>query len=302
MQAKGKKVVVICGATASGKTSLAVNCAKAFDGEVISADSLLVYRGLNIGTAKPSEKEKEGIPHHLIDVVAPTDSFSVSDYEAMALPILEGLLEKGKTPIICGGTGFYINSLLYKSQFGNVGADEAIRKKYEEMAEEYGKEYVHSVLQEKDPESAKKLHYNDLKRVIRALEIYDVTGKAKSMQQDTLIPRFDFVSVSVAHDRQRLYGRINQRVDQMFENGLIDEVKGLLDSGVTEDMQCMQGIGYKEIAEGLRVGFTESEMREIIKKNTRNYAKRQETFFKRMQNHTFLAPEAATAENVEKLL
>lgn len=302
MQGEKKKVLVICGATASGKTSLAVNCAKAFGGEVISADSLLVYRGLNIGTAKPSEKEREGIPHHMIDVVEPTDSFSVSDYEAMALPILENLLEKGKMPIICGGTGFYINALLYKSQFGNVGADEAIRKKYEDMAEEFGKEYVHDILREKDPESAKKLHYNDLKRVIRALEIYDITGQAKSLQQDTLIPRLDFVSVAIAHDRQRLYARINQRVDEMFACGLVDEVKGLMENGVTEEMQCMQGIGYKEVAEGLRVGFTEAEMREVIKKNTRNYAKRQETFFKRMQNHTFLAPDEATVEMVAKLL
>ena len=269
---------------------------------MISADSLLVYRGLNIGTAKPSEKEQDGIPHHMIDVVEPTDSFSVSDYEAMALPILENLLEKGKMPIICGGTGFYINALLYKSQFGNVGADEAIRKKYEDMAEEFGKEYVHDILREKDPESAKKLHYNDLKRVIRALEIYDITGQAKSLQQDTLIPRFDFVSVAIAHDRQRLYARINQRVDEMFACGLVDEVKGLIESGVTEEMQCMQGIGYKEVAEGLRVGFTEAEMREVIKKNTRNYAKRQETFFKRMQNHTFLAPDEATVEMVARLL
>ena len=302
MQAVTNKVLVICGATASGKTSLAVNCAKAFNGEVISADSLLVYRDLNIGTAKPSMDERQGIPHHLIDVVDPTQNFSVSDYESMALPILEDLLKAGKMPIICGGTGFYINSLLYKSQFGNAGADEAVRRKYEQMAEEFGKEYVHGILREKDPESAKKLHFNDLKRVIRALEIYDVTGMAKSAQQDKPIPRFDFVSVSISHPRDRLYERINLRVEEMFSSGLIQEVKGLLNNGVTEDMQCMQGIGYKEIAEGLRIGATEAEMQELIQKNTRNYAKRQETFFKRMQNHTFLAPEEATVERVAQLL
>lgn len=302
MQAVTNKVLVICGATASGKTSLAVNCAKAFNGEVISADSLLVYRGLNIGTAKPSMDERQGVPHHMIDVVEPTQSFSVSDYEGVALPILENLLKAGKLPIICGGTGFYINSLLYKSQFGNAGADEAVRRKYEQMAEEFGKEYVHGILREKDPESAKKLHFNDLKRVIRALEIYDVTGMAKSAQQDKPIPRFDFVSVSISHPRDRLYERINLRVEEMFSSGLIEEVKGLLNNGVTEDMQCMQGIGYKEIAEGLRIGATEAEMQELIQKNTRNYAKRQETFFKRMQNHTFLAPEEATVERVAQLL
>ena len=296
------KVLVICGATASGKTSLSLDCAEKLNGEIVSADSMLVYRGLDIGTAKPSMDERRGIPHHMIDVVSPKESFSVSDYEHMALPIVEELLAQGKTPIICGGTGFYINSLLYKSQFGNVGADENIRAKYENLAETHGKEYVHAILHEKDPESAEKLHYNDVKRVIRALEIYDITGKAKSAQQDKPIPRFDFVSVSIEYSREVLYERINLRVEQMFQNGLVDEVKGLLQDGVTEDMQCMQGIGYKEIAEGLRIGASESEMIELVQKNTRNYAKRQQTFFKRQQNHTFLPPEHATAEGVVNLM
>lgn len=296
------KVLVICGATASGKTALSVACAKAFNGEIISADSLLVYKGLDIGTAKPTIEERQGIPHHLIDVVSPKESFSVSDYEAMALPIVERLLQEGKTPIICGGTGFYINSLLYKSQFGNVGASEEIRTKYEKLAFEHGNEYVHHILAEKDIESANKLHPNDLKRVIRALEIYDVTGKAKSAQQDAPIPRVDFAAVSIEYPRERLYARINLRVEEMFKNGLVDEVKNLLNRGVTEEMQCMQGIGYKEVAEGLRLGCNEGEMKELIKKNTRNYAKRQQTFFKRMQNHTYLTPETATVEEVAKLL
>ena len=296
------KVLVICGATASGKTSLSLDCAEKLNGEIVSADSMLVYRGLDIGTAKPSMDERRGIPHHMIDVVSPKESFSVSDYEHMALPIVEELLAQGKTPIICGGKGFYINSLLYKSQFGNVGADENIRAKYENLAETHGKEYVHAILHEKDPESAEKLHYNDVKRVIRALEIYDITGKAKSAQQDKPIPRFDFVSVSIEYSREVLYERINLRVEQMFQNGLVDEVKGLLQDGVTEDMQCMQGIGYKEIAEGLRIGASESEMIELVQKNTRNYAKRQQTFFKRQQNHTFLPPEHATAEGVVNLM
>lgn len=296
------KVLVICGATASGKTSLSVACAKAFNGEIISADSMLVYKGLDIGTAKPTVEERQGIPHHLIDVVEPKESFSVSDYEGMALPIVEKLLQQGKMPIICGGTGFYINSILFKSQFGNVGADEEIRAKYEALAEEKGKEYVHSILKKKDPESAEKLHPNDLKRVIRALEIFDITGKAKSEQQDKPIPRFDFVSVSIEYPREKLYERINLRVDEMFNQGLMKEVQDLLNDGVTEDMQCMQGIGYKEVAEGIRIGATEEEIKELIKKNTRNYAKRQQTFFKRMQNHVFLTPERATVEEVAKLL
>jgi tRNA dimethylallyltransferase len=177
-----------------------------------------------------------------------------------------------------------------------------LRAEYERLAEEKGKEYVYSILCEKDAESAKKLHYNDLKRVIRALEIYDVTGKAKSLQQDAPIPRFDFAAVSIDYPRDKLYNRINLRVEEMFKQGLIEEVQGLLKYGVTEDMQCMQGIGYKEIAEGLRIGATEAEMMEIVKNNTRKYAKRQQTFFKRMQNHTYLPPEEATAEKVFEIL
>ncbi len=296
------KVLVICGATASGKTALSVACAKRWNGEIISADSLLVYKGLDIGTAKPSMREREGIPHHMIDVVEPTESFSVSDYEKAALPILEQLLSEGKTPIICGGTGFYIQSLLYKSQFGNIGADDRVREYYENLANTRGKQFVHSILAEKDAESAEKLHPNDLKRVIRALEIYDVTGKPKSEQKDELIPRFDFLCVSVEYPRETLYERINRRVELMLEEGLLDEVKGLLAQGVTEEMQCMQGIGYKEVAEGLRIGSTVEEIKEIIQKNTRNYAKRQQTFFKRMQNHVYLPPNEATVESVEELL
>ena len=293
---------MVCGATASGKTSLSVACAKKLNTEIVSADSMLVYKGLNIGTAKPTMEERQGVVHHLIDVVSPNENFSVNDYEKAALPIIEDLLKQGKTPIICGGTGFYINSLLYKRQFGNVGANEALREEYERLAEEKGKEYVYSILQEKDPKSAEKLHYNDLKRVIRALEIYDVTGKAKSEQQDAPTPRFDFVSVSIEYPREILYQRIEYRVEEMFKQGLLEEVQTLLNDGVTEEMQSMQGIGYKEVAEGLRIGATIGEIKDLIKKNTRNYAKRQQTFFKRMENHVFLNPEQANTEEIAKYL
>ena len=296
------KVLVVCGATASGKTALAVACAKQLNTEIISADSLLVYRGLNIGTAKPTEEEKNGIVHHLIDVVAPTQEFSVNDYEKTALPIVERLLNEGKTPIICGGTGFYINSLLYKSQFGNVGANEEIRAKYERILIENGNEYLHGLLKEKDSQSAEILHPNDTKRVIRALEIFDVTGKKKSEQNDTAIPRFEFVCVSIDYPRSELYARIDLRVEKMFEYGLKDEVLSLLANGVGEQAQCMQGIGYKEIVEGIKNGQTDNEIKEIIQRNTRNYAKRQITFFKRMRNHYYLSPDNATTEEVLRLL
>ena len=296
------KVLVVCGATASGKTSLAVACAKKLNTEVISADSMLVYRGMDIGTAKPTSEEMQGVPHHLIDVVSPKESFSVSDYEKKALPIVEDLLLKGKVPVICGGTGFYLNSLLYKSQFGNAGANASVREKYEAILMEKGKSFLHSLLYEVDKESAEKLHENDTKRVIRALEIYETTGKAKSEQQDERIPRFDFVAVSIAYPRDLLYERINRRVDIMYENGLKEEVRSLLLSGVSLSNQSMQGIGYKEVAEGLENGYSDEEIKELIKKNTRNYAKRQITFFKRMENHVCLAPQDATVERVLDLL
>ncbi|MBQ4269131.1 MAG: tRNA (adenosine(37)-N6)-dimethylallyltransferase MiaA [Clostridia bacterium] len=294
-------ILVICGATASGKTSLAVDCAKKLNTEIISADSMLIYKGLDIGTAKPTEEEKSGIKHHLIDVAPPTDNFSVSDYEKLALPVVERLISKGKTPIVCGGTGFYINAILYKSGFGGSGADEKVRLYYENLSKERGKEYVYAILREKDPESAEKLHWNDVKRVIRALEIFDVTGKKKSEQADKPIPRFSFKAFSVDFPREELYDRINRRVDIMFEQGLKDEVLDLMKNGITREYQCMQGIGYKEVAEGIENGWSDEEIKEMIKKNTRNYAKRQITFFKRTQNYTLLHPNQATAEEVLKI-
>lgn len=175
-----KKLIVICGATASGKTALAVECAKHFDGEVISCDALLVYRGLNIGTAKPTAEEMAGIPHHLIDVADPREKFSVHDFETLALPVIEEILARGKTPVLCGGTGFYMNALLFRSGFGHVAADEAVRSKYEDFAREKGKEALHELLRTCDPESADRLHPNDVKRVVRALEIFELTGAKKS--------------------------------------------------------------------------------------------------------------------------
>lgn len=280
-----KKVLVVCGATASGKTALSIALAKQLNTEIISADSMLIYRGLNIGTAKPTAEEMDGVRHHLIDVVSAKETFSVSDYRALALPVIEDLLSRGKTPIICGGTGFYVNALLYESQLGNTGADEKLRRELEIYLKENGKQALHDLLRQSDPESAERLHVNDTKRVIRALEIFQLTGKKKSAQEDGYVPRFPFLCVSIDYPREKLYERINLRVDKMFDDGLLEEVRGLLEDGVTADCQCMQGIGYKEVAEGVRTGASTEEIKELIKKNTRNYAKRQITFFKRMENH-----------------
>ena len=274
-------VIVVGGATASGKTALAVDLAQKYIGEIISADALLVYKGLNVGTAKPTEEERRGVPHYMIDIVEATESFSVSDFERLAYPILTDILNRNKTAIICGGTGFYIKSLLFKSKFGNAPADESIREKYSAIEREKGRSYLHSLLEQCDPDSAKILHENDVKRVIRALEIFEVTGKKKSEQNDEEIARFPYTAYAIDYPREVLYDRINRRVDSMFEQGLKREVEQLLNAGVTRECQCMQAIGYKEIADGLLNGKSDEEMKEEIKKNTRNYAKRQLTFFKK---------------------
>ncbi len=277
-----KKSIVVCGPTASGKSALAVEIALKFGGEIVSADSVSVYKGLDIGSAKPSEEEKKGVPHYLIDVASPKDSFSVGDYEELAVPAVEDILCRGKIPIICGGTGFYVNSVLYSMSYGLSKGDIGIRRKYERAAEEKGREYVYSILKEKDPETAAKLHPNDLVRVIRALEIFDATGVKKSDIKDEMVPRYDFIALMPTLPREILYERINARVDNMMSCGLTSEVRSLLESGVTLEDQCMQGIGYKETAEAILSG-TEIPT-EQIKMNTRRYAKRQITFFKRFQN------------------
>lgn len=295
------KALVISGPTASGKTVLSVECAKRLNGEIVSADALLVYKGLNIGTAKPSKGEMGGIPHYMIDVVAPTESFSVSDYERLALPILKDIVARGKVPIIVGGTSFYLDALLYKRTLGGAPADESVRKKYEAIFEREGKEALFSLLQEIDPASAEVLHPNDKKRVIRALEIYELTGKRKSEQHDERIPRLPVLVVGVDYPREELYARIDARVDEMIKSGLVEEVEGLLESGIPENAQCMQGIGYKEVVEILKNSDLHSTMSDkinamsdIIKKNTRNYAKRQLTYL-RKRNVVWLAPKPVEA-------
>lgn len=281
------RVIVICGATASGKSDLAIKLAQELNTEIISADSLAIYKKLDIGTAKPSEEERKLVKHHLIDCVDEKSSFSVDDYENMAMPILKSLLNQGKIPIICGGTGFYINSLIYDLSYGNTGADEKIREKYKEIVALNGNEYLYSLLKSRDYESSLKISPNDVKRVIRALEIYDITGKKKSEISDDKKPRFSFIAFMPEWNREELYSRINLRVDLMLEKGLIEEVKGLISGGLTKENQCMQGIGYKETYDAIISGDY-SNLAETIKQNTRRYAKRQITFFKKFENLNYI--------------
>lgn len=295
-------LLVVCGATASGKTAFAVRMAQRLKSEVVSADCMLVYKGLDIGTAKPTEAEKKGVVHHLIDVAEPSDRFSVSDYERLAVPVCESLLESEKNPVICGGTGFYIQALLFFRGQGGVGADIGLREKYERIVKKRGNEALHSLLATVDAETAQKLHPNDVRRVIRALEIYELTGKRKSEQGDGFVPRFPYVAVAFDYPREELYARADVRVDKMLAAGLVDEVRHLL-SHTDENSQCMQGIGYKEVVKYLKNEYSYNTMRDIIKKNTRNYAKRQLTFFRKLPGIVWLNPKANdNEEKVEELL
>ena len=295
-------VLVVCGATASGKTAFAVRMAQRLKSEVVSADCMLVYKGLNIGTAKPSEEERGGIVHHLMDVADPSESFSVSDYERLALPVCERLLGQGKVPVVCGGTGFYIQALLFARRQGGVGADPVLREKYERLAREQGKEALHDLLASVDADSAEKLHPNDVRRVVRALEIYELTGRKKSEQDDGFVPRFPYLAVAFDFPREELYARADARVDEMLAAGLVDEVH-MLSERVKEDSQCLQGIGYKEVVEYLNGNCSYSTMRDVIKQNTSNYAKRQITFFKKLPGIVWLDPKADDNEKkVEEML
>ena len=288
------QIIIICGPTASGKSSLAIKLAKILDTEIISADSLAIYKQLDIGTAKPTKEEQLEVKHHLVDVVEPTSKFSVSDYEKLALPIIEDMLAKGKTPIICGGTGFYINSVLYKLSYGQTEENLDIRNKYMKMAETLGVDAVYEELKKVDEKATLKIHKNDLVRVVRALEIYYSTGKKKSDQNDKLIPRYSYLAFMPNFERQELYSRIDKRVDIMMDSGLVDEVKGLIDSGIDKTYQCMQGIGYKETFDALKSGDL-TGLSDLIKINSRHYAKRQITFFKRLEGLNYLNPNADEA-------
>lgn len=295
------KILIICGPTASGKTALAVECAKLLSSEVISADSMNVYKELNIGTAKPTEREKKGVVHHMIDVVSPFDTFSVGDYKEYAEPIVDKLMNSGKIPVVCGGTGFYINSLIYDLSYGSTTGNLEIRDYYKKIAEEKGFSFVYEVLKSKDAKAAESIHQNDVKRVIRALEIFE-SGIKKSELNDKKEPVRPYNAYSYEIPREDLYRKIDFRVDYMIENGLIDEVKKLVDKGLTIENQCMQGIGYKEILSYLNNEITLSESVQKIKLNTRHYAKRQITFFKKVPELKYIKYREDVVETAKKIV
>lgn len=282
------KILVIVGPTASGKTRMAVELAQRHNGEVISADSMQIYRTMDIGTAKPTKEEMGGIPHHMIDVADPEEDFSVARYVEMAARCVDDVLERGKLPIVAGGTGLYIDSLLSGRTFAPFSPDSALRGELERELEEKGGQAMLEALAQVDPEAAQRLHPNDHKRIIRALEVYRSTGKTitqHNRETQAIPPRYNALTIGLAfQDRQAMWRRIDQRVDEMVAAGLEDEVRRLLTSGISPKCTAMQAIGYKEFTQALSREMTWQEAADVVKLRSRQYAKRQLTWFGRNPN------------------
>ena len=282
------KILVIVGPTASGKTRMAVELAQRHNGEVISADSMQIYRTMDIGTAKPTQEEMGGIPHHMIDVADPEEDFSVARYVEMAARCVDDVLTRGKLPIVAGGTGLYIDSLLSGRTFAPFSPDSALRGELERELAEKGGQAMLEALAQVDPEAAQRLHPNDHKRIVRALEVYRSTGKTitqHNRETQAIPPRYNALTIGLAfQDRQAMWRRIDQRVDEMVAAGLEDEVRRLLTSGISPKCTAMQAIGYKEFTQALSGEMTWQEAADVVKLRSRQYAKRQLTWFGRNPN------------------
>lgn len=296
-----QKLLVLGGPTAVGKTELSIKLAKELNGEIISADSMQIYKYMDIGSAKITEEEMNGVKHHLIDVIEPDIPFSVADFKEHGEKAIDEILSRGKFPIIAGGTGLYINSLTCNMTFTEAEKDEEYRAYLEGLCEEKGNEYVHNMLKDIDPISYKEIHANNRKRVIRALEVYKLTGKPFSSfnaGEDFYNSKYDVYYYVLTMNREKLYERINRRVDIMMENGLLDECIKLKEMGYTSDMQSMQGIGYKEILYYLEGKISLEDAVNMIKQGSRNYAKRQLTWFRRDKRCIFLDKDLLTDEEI----
>jgi len=297
-------VIVIGGPTASGKSKLGVELAKRIKGEIISADSMQIYKDMNIGTAKITHKEMQGIKHYMIDLLSPEERYSVSDYKQSAEKHIEEIIEKGKTPIIVGGTGLYIDSLIYGIEFANEEIDTMYREELNKIADEGKLQELYNKAVEIDPVAMKKISPNDKKRIIRVLEIYHKTGMTKTEQdiksRENEV-KYNYKVFAIDMDREVLYERINKRVDLMLNNGLIEEVEELIKK-YKNFKTAMQGLGYKEVVEYLNGIVSKEEMIENLKRKTRNYAKRQLTWFRKNKDTVWLDGEASTDENINKIL
>ena len=297
-------VIVIAGPTASGKSNLAIELAKKINGEIISADSMQIYKDMDIGTAKVSKEEMQGIKHYMIDFVSPNERYSVSSYKNEAEKCIEEILNKGKTPIICGGTGLYINSLIYGIEFLEEKIDETYREELNRIADSEGLEGLYNMAVQIDPEAMQKISKNDKKRIIRVLEIYHKTGKTKT-QQDIESRKngvkYNYKVFAINMDREILYDRINKRVDKMMDMGLVEEVKSILEK-YEKFPTAMQGLGYKEVVQYLEGSIDKQEMIEKIKMETRRYAKRQITWFKKNQETHWIDGEQLVQDNLNIIL
>jgi len=280
------QVIVIVGPTASGKTSLSIELAKSCNGEIISADSMQIYKHMDIGTAKPTLDEMQGIKHYLIDEILPNEDFNVVRFKELANKYIEEIIAKGKQPIIVGGTGLYISSLISNINFSESECDWELREALKKEAEDNGPQFIHDKLKLVDEQAANNIHPNNVKRVIRALEVYYQTQKPISYHNEMsrAVPsKYNFILIGLTMDRQHLYERIDKRVDIMLKNGLIEEVKALISLGFADSIISMQGIGYKEVLSYINNERTLEEAVEIIKRDSRRYAKRQITWFKRIK-------------------
>lgn len=277
-------IVVVAGATASGKTSLAIEIAKRLNGEIVSADSMQIYKYMNIGSAKPTAEEQAAIKHHLIDFLDPSDEWSVADYTEAAHSVIKDIYSRGKMPVMAGGTGLYINSVINDVTFGEIDTDYKLREELQKIADREGVSKLIEMLSEFDSVSAAKIHPNNVRRVIRAIEFYHVTGIPISKHQEMtkqIETRYNPLMFTIEWDREVLYDRINRRVDMMIDEGLVDEVKMLLKRGCTKEMNSMKGIGYKEIIDYIEGKYSLEEAVDLIKQSSRRYAKRQLTWFRR---------------------
>lgn len=299
-----EKVIVICGPTASGKTSLSIELAKQIQGEIVSCDSMQIYKEMDIGTAKPTEEEKQGIPHYLLDFVSPEDRYSVADYKKDAKKAIKEIIQKGKIPIVVGGTGLYIDSLIYEIEYPIIEFDETYRKQLEKRVEKEGLANLYAEAKKIDPIAIEKISQNDTKRILRILEIYHTTGKTKTEQEIESRknpPEYDYHVYALKWEREALYERINKRVDIMIEQGLIEEVKSILKKH-EKFPTAMQGLGYKEVVEYLQGKLSKEEMIEKLKMETRRYAKRQMTWFRKNKQTIWLPGEAPIQENIKIIL
>lgn len=292
-----EKLIVIAGPTASGKTALAVELARRLDTEIISGDSMLVYKGLDIGTAKPGKKEMGGIRHHLIDILDAGAGFNVTDFINLAKPVITLLNQQGRIPILAGGTGLYIKSLVEGYQFNETSGDPEYRESLQRLAEEKGREYVFDMLRKVNPDAAERLHINNFRRIIRALEVYHLGGEQISEEKASELA-YDVFAIGLGWERSVLYERINRRVEIMMEQGLYNEVEGLLKNGISDSCQSMKGIGYKELLPAVRGEISLDEAADHIKQNTRHFAKRQLTWYRKMP---YIRWYDAQAEADEKL-